>query len=919
MIITYWKGVFVVDRADTQAERVALKKAGFELHEPTVCPVDRRCRACRAGVGSRYWSNRVESATRLKKYCNQRALTVMTDHLKKLASSRAVDSDVVVPVPPGLALKPYQKAGVAYMIAHKDTYLGDDMGLGKDQPLDAKILTPTGWTTMGEIEKGQIIVGSDGQSYPVEGVYPQGKRKVFRITFQDGATTECGEEHLWEVNTPLRHHRGYQPKVLTTRQIMDVGLKDKNNRLHFVKLIKPRDYFKKTLPIDPYVMGYLLGNGGLSQSSVHVTIPNQETVDRISSLLPSGIVLSQQTVPIQYVVTTSASRPRSPNPFLNQMRKLGLMGHLTFEKEIPPEYLWSTTRDRVALLQGLIDSDGHVRPVDGNIEYSSSSPKLAKDVQQLVWSLGGTAKIRPKKTKRRTSYRMTVVLPNDVCPCRLTRKLVHHKTRTKYPPSRSMAKIEFVGLKETQCIAVSSPDHLYVTDDFILTHNTIQTLGFINYLRVTNPDLNTLIVAPTTLAFNWREEVERWVVPASGKTPEVVVVPSSSFEVPRRDGLVVVVNYEKLVGDTLLTDSLKRVWDVLVLDESQALKNWHAKRSQAVLGPEGLMQRAHRSVFLSGTPIENYPKEIWSIAASICPAKFGDWYEYASRYCGLHREVRGGRSALVDTGATHLAELQQRLRSTFMIRRLKGDVLKELPPKRRQLVVLGDSAVDWSTDPDFRRWKDSYERDYEEKLAHLEAARTREEYAQAARRLEAFTGVAFKDMSALRHKTVVAKLPACIRYVDDVLDASLDKLVVFAHHQDVLKELARHYGDQAVSLDGETPQKDRGAVVKRFQEGDARIFIGGLKAAGVGLNLHAASTAIFIELDWNPAKLSQAEDRLCRIGQKKMVHVVHLVLDGTLDVNICKRVLSKMAVVDKALNQEPEVAVKNAPQLEMAL
>jgi SWI/SNF-related matrix-associated actin-dependent regulator 1 of chromatin subfamily A len=584
VIITYWKGVFVVDKADTPAERIALKKAGFELHEPSVCPLTKKCKACRACIGSRYWSNRVESATRLKKYCNQRALDIMADHLKKLQNSRSVTSNLIIPAPPGLAYKPYQKAGVEYLATHKDSYLGDDMGLGK----------------------------------------------------------------------------------------------------------------------------------------------------------------------------------------------------------------------------------------------------------------------------------------------------------------------------------------------------TVQTLGFINYLQTTNPKLNTLIVAPTTLSYNWREEIERWLVPVNGKLPEIIIVPSGSFEVPKRDNLIVVTNYEKLTGDTLLTDSLKRVWDVLVCDEAQALKNWHAQRTQAILGREGLMQRAHRSVFLSGTPIENYPKEIWSIAASICPAKFGDWFEYAGRYCGLHRENHGGRSTLVDTGATHLAELQQRLRSTFMIRRLKSDVLKELPPKRRQLIVLGDSKVDWSSDPDFVRWKTVYEKDYEVKLAHLEAAKTQEEYSNAARHLELFTGVAFKDMSKLRHKTAMAKLPACIEYIDNVLKSGLEKLVIFAHHQDVLKELARHYGDAAVSLDGETPQKDRGPIVKRFQTGDARIFIGGLKAAGVGLNLFAASTAIFIELDWNPAKLSQAEDRLCRIGQEKMVHVIHLVLDDTIDVNICKRVLSKMAVVDKALNQEPEMVIKGlrpegSPQVEMAL
>ena len=754
MIVTFWKGIFVVDRAETLTERTELKRAGFELHEPSICPLDKRCKACRAGVGARYWSDKIESATRMRPYCNALALATMREHLARLAKSRATTSDIVVPTPPGLALKPFQRAGVEYMLAHKDTYVGDDMGLGKEQPLDAKILTPNGWRTMGDIKKGNLVVGSNGHAYPVPGVYPQGVRKVFRITFQDGASTECGENHLWEVNTTSRIQLGFPPQILSLHQIMDIGLLNKD------------DY---------------------------------------------------------YVI-------RMINP---------------------------------TILKSLIDKHGFSRPT-------------------------------PRYQKTNPLYRL-------------------------------IEMVEPIGIKETQCIAVASPDHLYVTDDFILTHNTIQTLGFLNCLRTTQPDLNVLILAPSTLAFNWRDEAQKWLIPGRTGFPEIVIPTSATHEVPKRDNLLVIINYEKVIRDSLLTDSLKRVWDVLVCDEAQALKNWAAKRSQAVLGQEGLMQRAHRSVFLSGTPIENYPKEIWTIAAAICPAKFGDWWAYAKRYCGLHQEVTAeGHSRMVDTGATHLGELQQRLRSTFMIRRLKADVLKELPPKRRQLIVLGDSKIDWSRDPDFVRWKELYDKDYEQKLAALEAAHTSEAYKRAVRELDAFTGVAFKDMSALRHKTAMAKLPACIDYVDQILETGIDKLVIFAHHQDVLQKLTEHYGEAAVSMSGETKQSERELVKKKFQDtptksGGARIFIGGLKVAGVGLNLHAASTVIFIEIDWNPATLTQAEDRLCRIGQTKMVHVIHLVLDGTLDVAICKKVVAKQEVVDKALNRTPEHGLKLSAQTVMAL
>jgi SWI/SNF-related matrix-associated actin-dependent regulator of chromatin subfamily A-like protein 1 len=550
VIITYWKGVFVVDKPD---ERGALRKAGFELHEPTLCKKDGRCKACRANIGNRFWSDKVESATRLKSYCNERALTVMKSHLDKLARSRAVDANIVVPCNDGLAYLPFQKAGIAYMRDHKDTLLGDEMGVGK----------------------------------------------------------------------------------------------------------------------------------------------------------------------------------------------------------------------------------------------------------------------------------------------------------------------------------------------------TIQALGFVNYLK----PKNVLCVCPSTLSFNWRNEAVKWLV--DGR--EIVIPRSGQSIVPGRDNLFVIVNYEKLIADSPLTRSLARIWDVLICDEAHALKTPDAQRTQAILGESGLMRRAHRCLFLTGTPIENYPKEIWTIAAAICPAKFGNWIEFAHRYCGLRRQ--GGRT--VDTGATHLGELQQRLRASFMIRRRRADVLAELPPKRRQLVVLGDSEIDWSQDPDFQRWKQLYDADYEARLAKLEAAQTAEEYKAAIKSLDDFIGVAFQDMSEFRHKTALAKLPACISYIDDVLASGIDKLVIFAHHQDVLGALAEHYGPEAVSLHGDTPKPEREKAVKRFQEGDARIFIGGLKTA-VGFNLHAASTCILVEVDWNPSIVSQAEDRLARIGQKKMVHVIHLVLDGTIDVNMSKRIIAKQEVLDKVLNRHPE-------------
>ena len=195
--------------------------------------------------------------------------------------------------------------------------------------------------------------------------------------------------------------------------------------------------------------------------------------------------------------------------------------------------------------------------------------------------------------------------------------------------------------------------------------------------------------------------------------------------------------------------------------------------------------------------------------------------------------------------------------------------------------------------------------EYDEALAKMEEARTLEEYKAAAKALETVT-VGFTESSKIRHDTALLKLPACLRYADEVLSAGLDSLVIFAHHRDVLEQIHDHYKNDSLVIYGDTKMADRQPIVREFQAGKKRIFIGGLRAAGTGITLTRASTLIFFETDWNPATMRQAEDRLARIGQKKMVSILHPVLDGSLDANMVKKMVAKQAVVDRILDQLPE-------------
>jgi SWI/SNF-related matrix-associated actin-dependent regulator 1 of chromatin subfamily A len=242
-----------------------------------------------------------------------------------------------------------------------------------------------------------------------------------------------------------------------------------------------------------------------------------------------------------------------------------------------------------------------------------------------------------------------------------------------------------------------------------------------------------------------------------------------------------------------------------------------------------------------------------------------------------------------------------------MIRRLKADVLTELPPKRRQVVEIaanGASAI-------VARERKGYEA-HEERIESLRAsaelakAESNEAYAAAVAALSEAQQAAFGEISQLRHDTAVAKVPAILEHVTSALEADeSSKVIVFAHHHDVIDALVTGLGEYgAVHLDGRMGMTDRQANVDRFQtDPGCRVFVGGILAAGVGLTLTASSHVIFAELDWVPGNVTQAEDRAHRIGQTQSVLVQHLVLDGSLDARMAHILVEKQDVADRALDR----------------
>lgn len=355
--------------------------------------------------------------------------------------------------------------------------------MGKALPNDAKVLTLEGWKRNGHLKVGDKLASVDGRPSEVTGVYPQGKLKTYRVVFQDGRTTECSGDHLWEV-----WYRDWEaPKVLTTLQLIAKMEKSRYKKRLSVRLFSGDWGEDKQFPIDPYVLGALIGDGCFVSTDVRFSTEDAQMIHLMSAKL-LRYQLKHVSGPDWRIISGG------PNKLKASLEAMGLWGKKSHEKFVPEEYLAGSKAQRLELIQGLMDTDGTVEKT-GSCTFCTTSPELAKQVQQLVWSLGGKSSLRTKKTAGRLSYIVGVSLEDRSDAFQMTRKKALAGPRTTHTNHRlTIVGVEEAGVVECQCISVSHPDKLYITDDYVVTHNTWFTL-YIALHNWAGMKLNTLFVS----------------------------------------------------------------------------------------------------------------------------------------------------------------------------------------------------------------------------------------------------------------------------------------------------------------------------------------------------------------------------------------------------------------------------------------
>lgn len=428
------------------------------------------------------------------------------------------------------------------LIARKFVHHGVKEGfLPGPQPLDAKVLTPTGWKLMGDLQVGDYVIAHDGSPSKVLGVYPQGEKPILKLRTTDG-DVECCEEHLWFTTTSENRKRKKPGSVKSAKEITQT-LRNKFGKLnHHLPRNKPVHFDAIDLPLPPYTLGALLGNGSFGDS-LSFSSPDKEVLERVGKELDclncelvytSGVNYSVSSCGYQNkparlfkitdVITNECwtyesigiaeektgitrstlrgraesnltydnlkfeyvegSAPRWSNPVKNILHKLGLIDCKASNKFIPKDYIYrACVADRIELLRGLMDTDGTVKKT-GEASFCTVSEQLAKDVIELVKSLGGraTLRLRPVRYGERLingrqiqgnhpSYEFTISLPEGINPFYQSRKA--ERFQCKYMHGVCIQDFEYVGTKECQCILIDHPEHLYVTDNYLVTHNTL--------------------------------------------------------------------------------------------------------------------------------------------------------------------------------------------------------------------------------------------------------------------------------------------------------------------------------------------------------------------------------------------------------------------------------------------------------------
>ena len=516
-----------------------------------------------------------------------------------------------------------QKEGVKFLLTRNGAILADQMGSGKGLITSELAITPNGLKRFGDLKVGDKIIGSNGKSCTITGVFPQGLKDIYKITFNDGYSITTDGSHLWSVS-----NKNNKSIILSVDQMLDKNLIIEDGNI--------KTYYKDNKWCIPIV------------KPIHF--------ENDDDLLESP-----------YSIGNS-------------------IGIDTFEgKQLPTQYKYISIEKRIEILQGLMDVDGYYR-VDkngknGSLEYTTISELLVDDVAEIIHSLGGLVKKRVKKLiDGKKIFILSIKLPSDIIPFSDTVKNTQYKATNKSNIIRYIKNIEPCGQAETVCISVDAPDKLYVMKHGIVTHNTYQTI----ISAIESGSKKVLIVCPTSAKLNWERELhymqEYDTAVVSGSKYKTAKYTIINFDILKNFHTL---KGEEQDGIPPSRDLVNSKFDLCIIDEAHNLRN-HKSIRGAIMRELCVDYGIEKTWLLTGTPVANRPMDFYNLLSLIKSPIVKDWKHYVTRYCEgkqITTKTKGGKLKKIwlTDGASNLDELSMKSRN-ILLRRLTHE-FSDMPDK----------------------------------------------------------------------------------------------------------------------------------------------------------------------------------------------------------------------------------------------
>ncbi len=862
-------------------------------------PYDEQLIAVVRGLPSRYWhSEQKEWEVPLKNLTE--LVNQMSNYEVQITGELGALVEKKVPeVEFDFKTKPFdhQIEGFNYGLTHNTWLLGDEQGLGKALALNTKIYTPDGYKLMGQLNVGDYVFGKDGNPTKVIAVYDHTDVEMYRITFSDGVSIECCKDHLWQI------HDQHGIKVVSTSWFTEkdqfgntradsLFSKGSGSYKYWIDRCSPVEFERREIAIDSYLMGVLLGDGCLTGKSITFSSTDTEIINEVSAIVDNEYTVKHLDR-CNYCLSGVKGKRGRIKETLNQ---LGLLGKDSHTKFIPDNYKYNSVDVRLAVLQGLLDTDGYATS-DNLIQYTSVSKRLCDDVRFLVESLGGIANLSEKPcgyNGRVTgiAYTLTIRFDEPQKYFRLTRKKCLLHTR-KFKARRNIVKIERIPNANARCISVDNADKLYLAEHFVVTHNTWQVINIALARRQMYGYKHCLIICGVNgLKWNWSNEIKThsdeqgYILGQRVNKKGRVVIKGNAdklSDIERIDELpyFIITNIESM-RDEKIAGALKvlcdtKVIDMIAFDECHKAKNPTSQQSKGVL-----KLSAESMIAMTGTPLLNTPLDLYMPLKWLGYEKHS-FYAFKNHYC-----IMGGYGNYQIMGYKNTDELRAQL-SEMMLRRLKKDVL-DLPEK-----LYVDEYVEMDKEQ---------ARIYAEVLADLrdkvdKIAQSPNPLSQLIRLRQAtgYTGILSSEVQ------VSAKMDRMEDLVEEAV-ANGKKVVVFSNWvemTDVILERVAKYNPATIT--GRVKDSDTELQKKKFQEDDTcKVIVGTTPKMGVGYTLTAGTVVIFLDLPWTNGDKEQAIDRCHRIGTVENITVYTLLTKDTIDERVNEIVKSKKALSDDLID-----------------